>query len=70
VASELVALKNTLIIPESAIAYDAQRNPSVEVPAPNTPTGRERRQIKAGVSNGTKTEVLDGLIENQQVILQ
>jgi HlyD family secretion protein len=62
--------KNTLIIPESAIAYDAQRNPSVEVPAPSTPTGRERRQIKAGVSNGTKTEVLDGLAENQQVILQ
>jgi HlyD family secretion protein len=62
--------KSTLIIPESAIAYDAQRNPSVEVPAPNTPTGRERRNIKAGVSNGTKTEVLDGLIENQQVILQ
>jgi HlyD family secretion protein len=62
--------KNTLIIPESAIAYDAQRNPSVEVPAPNTPTGRERRSIKTGVSNGTKTEVLDGLSENQQVILQ
>lgn len=62
--------KNTLIIPESAIAYDAQRNPSVEVPAPSTPTGRERRSIKAGVSNGTKTEVLDGLTENQQVILQ
>ena len=62
--------KNTLIVPEAAIAYDAQRNPTVEVPAPNTPTGRERKAIKAGVSNGTKTEVLDGLIENQQVILQ
>lgn len=62
--------KNTLIIPESTITYDAQRNPSVEVPAPSLPTGRERRQIKTGVSNGTKTEVLDGLAENQQVILQ
>jgi HlyD family secretion protein len=62
--------KGTLIIPESAIAYDAQRNPSVEVPAPGSPAGRERRQIKTGVSNGTKTEVLDGLAENQQVILQ
>lgn len=62
--------KATLIIPESAITYDAQRNPSVDVPAPGTPTGRERRAIKVGVSNGTKTEVLDGLIENQQIILQ
>jgi HlyD family secretion protein len=62
--------KSTLIIPESAIAYDAQRNPSVEVPAPSLPTGRERRPIKLGVSNGTKTEVLDGLSENQQIILQ
>jgi HlyD family secretion protein len=62
--------KNTLIIPESTITYDAQRNPSVEVPAPASPAGRERRQIKTGVSNGTRTEVLDGLTENQQVILQ
>lgn len=62
--------KQTLIIPESAITYDAQRNPSVDVPAPATPAGRERRPIKVGVSNGTKTEVLDGLAENQQVILQ
>jgi HlyD family secretion protein len=62
--------KSTLIIPESAIAYDAQRNPSVDVPSSATPTGRERRPIKVGVSNGTKTEVLDGLSENQQVVLQ
>lgn len=62
--------KGALIIPESAITYDAERNPSVEVPAPASQTGRERKAIKVGVSNGTKTEVIDGLIENQQVILQ
>jgi len=62
--------KSALVIPESAITYDAERNPSVEVPAPASPTGRERKSIKVGVSNGTKTEVLDGLMENQQVILQ
>ena len=59
-----------LIIPESAIIYDAARNPSVEIPAPNTPAGREKRAIKVGVSNGTKTEVLEGLIDGQQIILQ
>ncbi|HKP87701.1 MAG TPA: efflux RND transporter periplasmic adaptor subunit, partial [Blastocatellia bacterium] len=62
--------KGALIIPESAITYDAERNPSVEVPAPASPGGRERKAIRVGVSNGTRTEVLDGLIENQQVILQ
>ena len=62
--------KGTLIIPESAISYDAERNPSVEVPAPASPGGKQKKAIKIGVSNGTKTEVLEGLIENQQVILQ
>jgi HlyD family secretion protein len=62
--------KGTLIIPESAIVYDAARNPSVEVPAPSAEKGREKRAIKVGVSNGTKTEVLDGLIDGQQVIIQ
>lgn len=62
--------KGTLIIPESAISYDAERNPSVEVPAPASPGGKEKKAIKIGVSNGTRTEVLEGLIENQQVILQ
>jgi HlyD family secretion protein len=62
--------KGTLIVPESAIIYDAQRNASVEVPTSSSPTGREKRSIRVGVSNGTRTEILEGLVENQQVILQ
>jgi HlyD family secretion protein len=62
--------KATLIIPESAIIYDAQRNASVDIPAPGTPKGRERKSIKVGVSNGTRTQVLEGLSEGQKVILQ
>lgn len=62
--------KATLIIPESAIVYDAARNPSVEIPTPNSEKGREKRAIKVGVSNGTKTEVLEGLIDGEKVILQ
>jgi HlyD family secretion protein len=62
--------KWVLIIPESAIAYDAQRNASVEVPAPASDKGREKKPIKVGVSNGSRTEVVEGLIEGQQVILQ
>lgn len=61
---------NTLLIPESAIIYDAQRNAAVEIPAPGAPRGRERVAIKTGISNGTKTEILEGLTDKQQVILQ
>jgi HlyD family secretion protein len=62
--------KGVLLLPESAVIYDNQRNASVEVPAPGRPKGRERKPIKAGVSNGSRTEVIEGLSEKQQVILQ
>jgi HlyD family secretion protein len=62
--------KGVLLLPESAVIYDNQRNASVETPAPGQPKGRERKSIKAGISNGSRTEVLEGLSEKQQVILQ
>ena len=60
--------KNVLTIPESAIVYDAKRNASVDVPLQGK--GRERKAIKVGISNGTRTEVLEGLAEGQHVIIQ
>jgi len=62
--------KAALIVPESAVIYDAQRKASVEVPSTNAPKGRERKPIKVGVSNGTRTQVLEGLSEGQKVVLQ
>jgi HlyD family secretion protein len=62
--------KATLIVPEKAVIYDAQRMAWIEVPAPGTKTGRERKQINVGFSNGTRTEVVQGLTEGQKVILQ
>ncbi|HKQ91410.1 MAG TPA: efflux RND transporter periplasmic adaptor subunit [Blastocatellia bacterium] len=62
--------KGALLVPESAVIYDNQRNASVEIPAPGQPKGRERKPVKVGVSNGSRTEVLEGLSEKQQVILQ
>ncbi|MCX6546143.1 MAG: efflux RND transporter periplasmic adaptor subunit [Acidobacteria bacterium] len=62
--------KNTLIVPEAAVVYDSKRNASVDVVAPGSKTGKERRPIKVGVSNGTKTQVLSGLTEGQKVVLQ
>jgi HlyD family secretion protein len=62
--------KGTLVVPEAAIVYDAKRNASVDVYVPGTKTGRDRRAIKVGVSNGTRTQVLSGLAEGQRVVLQ
>ncbi len=62
--------KGVMLVPESAVIYDAQRNATVEVPAPGQPKGREKKTIKVGISNGTRTEVLEGLSQGQKVILQ
>lgn len=62
--------RDVLRIPEAAILYDAQRNASVEVPDPAQKTGKRKVQVKLGISNGAKTEVLEGLKESDQVVLQ
>jgi HlyD family secretion protein len=62
--------QGVLLVPESAVVYDAQRNAAVESPAPAQPNGKEKKPIKVGISNGTRTEVLDGLKEGDKVILQ
>jgi HlyD family secretion protein len=62
--------KSVLQIPEGAIIYDKDRNASVEVPDPKGKDGQRKVTINIGISNGAKTEVLKGLNEGDQVILQ
>lgn len=62
--------KDVLLVAESAVIYDQQRNASVEFPSTTNPAGKEKKPIKVGISNGTRTEVLDGLKEGEKVILQ
>jgi HlyD family secretion protein len=62
--------KNVLTVPEQAVIYDKDRNASVEVPDSKQKKGRRSVSIKAGISNGTKTEVLAGLTPGDSVILQ
>lgn len=59
-----------LLVPEAAIVYDAKRSASVDVVSAASKTGRERKPITIGVSNGTRTQVLSGLTEGQRVVLQ
>jgi HlyD family secretion protein len=60
---------DSLIVPESAITYDAQKNAFAEVPAPGTKTGVRKIPIKVGVGNGTKIQILDGLKAGDKVVL-
>jgi HlyD family secretion protein len=62
--------KNVLMLPEEAIIYDKNRNASVETPDAKAEHGRRKIPVKLGISNGVKTELLSGLNEKQQVILQ
>jgi HlyD family secretion protein len=58
-----------LVIPESAVTYDAQKHAFVDRHAPGTKTGRRKQAIKVGVGNGTKIEVLEGLAPGDKIVL-
>jgi HlyD family secretion protein len=62
--------KGVLAIPEGAIIYKKDRSTEVEVADAASETGRRRVPVTTGISNGSKTEILKGLNEGQQVILQ
>jgi len=62
--------KNVLQIPEGAILYDKDKKASVEVPNPKGKDGKDKLAVNIGISNGAKTEVLSGLKEGDQVVLQ
>jgi len=62
--------KNVLQIPEGAILYDKDKKASVEIPNPKGKEGKDKVSVNIGISNGAKTEVLSGLKEGDQVVLQ
>jgi HlyD family secretion protein len=62
--------KGVLQIPEGAILYDKDKKASVEVPDPKAKEGKNKLAVNIGISNGAKTEVLSGLKEGDQVVLQ
>ena len=62
--------KSVLQIPEGSIIYDNQKKASVEVPDPKGKEGKRKVAVNIGISNGAKTELLSGLKEGDQVVLQ
>lgn len=62
--------KHVLTIPENAVIYDGQKHASVEIPDKSQKEGTRKIPITVGLSNGNVTEVLSGLKEGDQVVLQ
>ena len=62
--------KNVLQIPEGAILYDKDKKASVEIPDPKGKEGKKKIAVNIGISNGAKTELLSGMKEGDQVVLQ
>ena len=62
--------KGVLTVPENAVSYDGQKNASVDVPDKKVKEGKHKVPVKVGLSNGSVTEVLSGLKEGDQVVLQ
>jgi len=61
---------NVLMVPEAAVIYDKDRHTFLETSDPGSKTGRRKISAKLGISNGVKTELVEGPKEGQQVILQ
>jgi HlyD family secretion protein len=62
--------KGVLTVPENAVVYDNQKNASVQVPDKSQKDGQRKVDVKVGLSNGSVTEILSGLKEGDQVVLQ
>ena len=62
--------KNVLQVAEGAILYDKDKKASVEIPDEKAKDGKRKLALNIGISNGAKTEVLSGLKEGDQVVLQ
>lgn len=62
--------KNVLQMPEGALIYDKDKKASVEIPDRDAKDGKKKVPVQVGISNGAKAEVITGLKEGDQVVLQ
>ena len=65
----LEELPDSVIVPEAAVSYDAQRNAYVDMVDPQAPDGRRRVAVTVGIGNGSRTQVLQGVREGDRLIL-
>jgi HlyD family secretion protein len=61
--------KSVLLVPESALVYDKDKNVSVQLLDPSAKQGWRKVPLKVGISNGQRTEVAEGLKEGEKLVL-
>jgi HlyD family secretion protein len=60
---------DSLLVPESAVTYDGQRNAFVDVADAGERTGTRRVPVTVGFGNGIRIQVLSGLEAGNTVVL-
>jgi len=60
---------NSLLVPDAAVTYDDKKNASVTIVDAAAPGGRRKADVKLGVGNGTRIQVLNGLKAGDRVVL-
>ena len=65
----LEQLADSLLLPEAAVTFDAQRNAFVDLVDPGARDGRRRVPVKVGVGNGSRIQVVDGVAAGDRVVL-
>lgn len=61
--------QNVLLLPEAALTYDRDGKPSVQVRDATVKAGFRRVPVKIGISNGQRTEILEGVSEGTELVL-
>ena len=61
---------NALSVPEQAMTWDNNKNAFVFIPDSKSKDGQRKIPVTAGISNGSRTEILSGLKEGDTVVLQ
>jgi HlyD family secretion protein len=65
----LEQIPNALIVPETAVTYDANRHPFLDLADPGARTGRRRVSVSLGPGNGSRVQVLQGVSAGDTVVL-
>ncbi len=60
---------NVFVIPESAIVYDGGSKASVQKRDPSAKAGYRPVPVRTGISNGQRTEVLEGVSDGMELVL-
>ena len=65
----LEELPGSLLVPESAVTYDANKHAFVDIADAAAKGGKRHVPVKIGVGNSTKIQITEGLKAGDRVVL-